>query len=112
MPIRRSSVFASSVVGLLRFSKVQSLTLSRENYHAYRLRVGKGQKLFVHLASPIKAARFLLSMPDDTTADNGSGEAELKDWEGEIPASGDIVITIYHRGTQTRMPYTLEVTVR
>jgi len=84
----------------------------QENYHAYKLRVGKGQKLFVHLASPIKAARFLLSMPDDTTADNGSGEAELRDWEGEIPASGDIVITIYHRGTQTRMPYTLEVTVR
>jgi hypothetical protein len=84
----------------------------QENYHAYRLRVGKGQKLIVHLASPIKAARFLLTLPDDSTADNGSGEAELKDWEGAIPASGDIVITIYHKGSKALMPYTLEVTVR
>ena len=84
----------------------------QENYHAYRLRVGKGQRLIVHLASAVKDARFLLTLPDDSTADNDSGEAELKDWEGEIPASGDIVITIYHRGPKARMPYTLEVTVR
>jgi hypothetical protein len=66
----------------------------------------------VHLASPVKDARFLLTMPDDLTAENESGEAELRDWEGPIPASGDIVITIYHRGSKARMPYTLEVTVR
>ena len=84
----------------------------QENYHAYRLRVGKGQKLIVHLASPVKDARFLLTLPDDMTAENDSGEAELQDWEGALPASGDIVITIYHRGTKARMPYTLEVTVR
>ena len=84
----------------------------QENYHAYRLRVGKGQRLTVHLASPVKAATFLLTLPDDSTAENDSGEAELIDWEGAIPASGDIVITIYHRGSKARMPYTLEVTVR
>ena len=84
----------------------------QENYHAYRLRVGEGQRLIVHLASPVKDARFLLSMPDDLNAENDRGEAELKDWEGRIPASGDIVITIYHRGAKARMPYTLEVTVR
>jgi hypothetical protein len=37
---------------------------------------------------------------------------ELKDWEGTIPASGDVIINIYHKGTKRSMPYTLEVTVR
>lgn len=84
----------------------------QENVHQYKLRVGKGQTIIVHLASPEKAANFMLGMPDNSTVDDSHGKSELKDWEGKIPASGDVVITIYHRGKKASMLYTLEVTVR
>ncbi|MEP7338568.1 MAG: hypothetical protein ABI977_12590 [Acidobacteriota bacterium] len=84
----------------------------QENVHEYKLRVGKGQKIIAHLASPEKSANFMLSLPGGSTADDGQGKAELKDWEGTIPASGDVVIAIYHRGKKHSMSYTLEVSVR
>ena len=84
----------------------------QENVHTYRLKVGKGQTMIVHLASPVKAANFILSLPDDSTPTDAGGSVELKDWEGAIPASGDVIINIYHKGTRRGMPYTLEVTVR
>lgn len=84
----------------------------QENVHEYKLRVGKNQKIIVHLASTERAANFMLSMPDGSSAEAGRGKYELKDWEGVIPASGDVVITIYHKGKARSMPYTLEVTVR
>jgi hypothetical protein len=84
----------------------------QENVHQYKLRASQGQTLIVHLASPEKAANFGLGFANDASADDGHGNYELKDWEGTIPASGDLVITIYHRGRKAGMPYTLEVTVR
>lgn len=84
----------------------------QENVHQYRLGVSRGQTLIAHLASPEKAANFTLTMPNNSSPDDGHGNYELKDWEGTIPASGDIVVTIYHRGKKAAMPYTLEVTVR
>lgn len=84
----------------------------QENVHEYKLRVAKNQTIIVHLASTEKAARFMLAMPEGSMASGSKGESELKDWEGVIPASGDVVITIYHRGKARSMPYTLEVTVR
>jgi hypothetical protein len=84
----------------------------QENVHEYKLRVGKNQTIIVHLASTEKAATFMLAMPEGSTASDGRGKNELKDWEGLIPASGDVVVTIYHKGKARSMPYTLEVTVR
>ena len=84
----------------------------QENVHTYKLGVSRGQTLIAHLASPERAANFTITMPDDSSAADGHGNYELKDYEGPIPASGDIVITIYHRGKKSAMPYTLEVTVR
>jgi hypothetical protein len=84
----------------------------QENVHTYRLKVGKGQTMILHLASPVKAANFIPSLPDDSTPTDASGSVELKDWDGTIPASGDVIINIYHKGTRRGMPYTLEVTVR
>ena len=84
----------------------------QENVHQYKLRASQGQTLIAHLASPEKGANFGLSFANDASADDGHGNYELKDWEGTIPASGDLVITIYHRGRKSAMAYTLEVTVR
>lgn len=84
----------------------------QENVHEYKLRAAKNQTIIVHLASAEKAATFMLAMPEGSMANNGKGKSELKDWEGLIPASGDVVITIYHKGKARSMPYTLEVTVR
>ena len=84
----------------------------QENLHEYKLRVGKGQTIYVHLTSPVKAANFRLTFPDGSMASEGDLKDPLKDWEGPIPASGDVVIEIYHQGRARSMPYTLEVTVR
>lgn len=84
----------------------------QENVHEYKLRVGKNQTIIVHLASTEKAANFMLAMPEGSMASDGKGKSELRDWEGLIPASGDVVISIYHKGKARSMPYTLEVTVR
>ena len=84
----------------------------QENVHEYKLRVAKNQTIIVHLASTEKAANFMLAMPEGSMASNGNGKSELRDWEGLIPASGDVVISIYHKGKARSMPYTLEVTVR
>lgn len=84
----------------------------QENVHEYKLRVGKNQTIIVHLASTEKAANFMLAMPEGSIASDDRGKHELKDWEGLIPASGDVVITIYHKGKARSMPYTLEITVR
>ena len=84
----------------------------QENVHEYKLRVGKNQTIIVHLASAEKAATFMLAMPDSSMASDSRQKHELKDWEGLIPASGDVVITIYHKGKSRSMPYTLEITVR
>lgn len=84
----------------------------QENVHEYKLRVAKNQTIIVHLASAEKAANFMLAMPDGSMASDGRQKHELKDWEGVIPASGDVVVTIYHKGKSRSMPYTLEVTVR
>lgn len=84
----------------------------QENVHEYKLRVGKNQTIIVHLASTEKAATFMLAMPEGSMASDSRGKNELKDWEGLIPASGDVVITIYHKGKARSMPYTLEITVR
>ncbi|MEO6727196.1 MAG: hypothetical protein ABIU20_08115 [Blastocatellia bacterium] len=84
----------------------------QENLHEYKLRVGKGQTIYVHLTSPVKAANFRITFPDGSMASEGDLKKPLKDWEGPIPTSGDIVIEIYHQGKARSMPYTLEVTVR
>ncbi|HQR35868.1 MAG TPA: hypothetical protein PLK30_24310 [Blastocatellia bacterium] len=84
----------------------------QENVHEYKLRVAKKQTIIVHLASTEKAATFMLAMPEGSMASDGKGKSELRDWEGLIPASGDVVVSIYHKGKARSMPYTLEVTVR
>lgn len=84
----------------------------QENVHEYKLRVAKNQKIIVHLASTEKSATFMLAMPEGSMASDNKGKNDLKDWEGVIPASGDVVVTIYHKGKAPSMPYTLEVTVR
>ena len=84
----------------------------QENVHEYKLRVAKNQTIIVHLVSTEKAANFMLAMPEGSMASDGKGKSELRDWEGLIPASGDVVISIYHTGKARSMPDTLEVTVR
>ncbi len=84
----------------------------QENVHEYKLRAKKGQTIIVHLSSPVKAACFQLAFPDGSMASEEKPSDPIRDWDGPIPTTGDVVITIYHQGKARSMPYTLEVTVR
>src|SRR3954469_7517534 len=73
--------------------------------HEYTLRARAGQMMTLNLATG-KRTSFTLSAPSGDTVEGADG---VKDWSGELPQTGDYVISI---GTDATAAYTLEVTIR
>lgn len=72
--------------------------------HEYRLRARAGQTMSVHLATGNQTSFSVYSPSNPLEGADG-----VKDWSGELPESGDYVISI---GTDATARYTLEVTIR
>jgi hypothetical protein len=83
-------------------------TLSPDMPRHYALKARAGQTMTVHLASPGKKARFTLYPSGQ--AHPLDGAKDRMDWSGELPDSGDYVITVMP--VSGRANYTLEVTIR
>jgi len=73
--------------------------------HEYTLRASAGQTMSLNLATG-KRTSFTLSAPSGDTLEGADG---VKNWSGELPETGDYVISI---GTDATAAYTLEVTIR
>jgi hypothetical protein len=73
--------------------------------HEYRLRARSGQTMSVNLATGRRTS-FTISSPAGDTIEGADG---VKDWSGELPQTGEYVISI---GTDATAAYTLEVTIR
>jgi hypothetical protein len=74
----------------------------------YALKARAGQTMTVHLASPGKSARFTIYPSGQAyPLDAAKGRT---DWSGELPDSGDYVITVMP--VRGRASYTLEVNIR
>jgi hypothetical protein len=76
----------------------------------YILGAKAGQKMAVHIASPKNKAKFDVYLRGDRAVLASSGAEDTTDWEGELPESGDYVISVYSVGGSAR--YTLEVSIR
>jgi hypothetical protein len=74
----------------------------------YALKARAGQTMNVHLASPGKNARFTI-YPSGQARPLDDAKDRL-DWSGELPDSGEYVITVMP--VKGRASYTLEVTIR
>jgi hypothetical protein len=72
--------------------------------HDYHLRARAGQTMSVHLAAGRKTS-FSIYAPTDPV----EGADGVRDWSGELPETGDYIITV---GTDATAAYTLEVTIR
>ena len=72
--------------------------------HEYKLRAKAGQTMSVHLATGSKTSFTIL--PPTTELEGADG---VKDWQGELPDSGEYTINV---GTDATAKYTLEVTIR
>lgn len=88
-----------------RTTKVVKDAVVRGTRDRYLLRASAGQTLILHITSIEDNAVF------DVSAPGGRSLAqEATDWTGELPRSGDYVISV--GGTRGNATYTLEVTVR
>lgn len=88
-----------------RTTKVIKDAVVRGTQDRYLLRASAGQTLIVHITSVESNAVF------DVRAPRGRALAEeATDWTGELPRSGDYVISV--GGTRGNATYTLEVTIR
>jgi hypothetical protein len=83
-------------------------TLNPDMPRHYALKARAGQTMIVHLASPGKNARFTIYPSGQARPLDGA--KDLRDWSGELPDSGDYVITVMP--VRGRASYTLEVTIR
>lgn len=72
--------------------------------HEYRLRARAGQTMTVHLATGSRTSFTVLPPGGELEGADG-----VKDWQGELPESGDYTITV---ATDATAKYTLEVTIR
>lgn len=73
--------------------------------HEYTLRAKAGQSMSLNLATGRRTS-FTLRSPSGDTLEGADG---VKDWSGELPETGDYVVSI---GTDATAAYTLEVTIR
>lgn len=76
----------------------------------YVLTAKAGQKMIVHVASSRKKVRFDVYARDDRAVFTDTGGEDVTDWEGELPADGDYIVSVY--STRGNARYTLEVTIR
>jgi hypothetical protein len=85
-------------------------TIVNDGMNQYLLGARSGQKMAVHITSPRNRAKFDVYLRGDRSALANAGAEDTTDWEGELPESGDYVISVYSVGGNVR--YTLEVTIR
>lgn len=88
-----------------RTTKVIKDAVVRGTRDRYLLRASAGQTLIVHITSLENNAVFDVRAPRGRTL-----AEEATDWTGELPRSGDYVISV--GGTRGNASYTLEVTIR
>ena len=98
-PIRKQIRFARG-----RTTAVIKDTVRLCTSHEYYLRARRGQRMSVHLVAGDRTS-FSLYAPTEPL-DDADG---VKDWEGDLPESGQYQITV---GTDATARYTLEVTIR
>jgi hypothetical protein len=85
-------------------------SIVNDGMNQYVLGAKAGQKMTVHIASPKNRAKFDVYLRGDRSVLASSGAEDTIDWEGELPESGDYVISVYSVGGNAR--YTLEVSIR
>jgi hypothetical protein len=98
------------VVKPLRFGRGRTTAVVKDTVrlctsHEYRLRANAGQRMSVHLVAGRRTS-FTVYTPAGDTPEGADG---ANDWNGELPESGEYLISI---GTDATAAYTLEVTIR
>jgi hypothetical protein len=91
----------------IRFSPGRTTTVIKDTVrlctsHEYRLRARARQTMSIHLVTGNRTS-FSLYSPNEPVSEG------VRDWTGELPESGEYLISI---GTDTTARYTLEVTIR
>jgi hypothetical protein len=99
-----------SITKQIRFGRGRTTAVVKDTVrlctsHEYHLRARSGQTMSLNLATG-KRTSFTLQSPSGDTVEGADG---VKNWSGELPATGDYVIII---GTDATAAYTLEVTIR
>jgi hypothetical protein len=94
----------------VRFGRGRTTAVIRDTVrlctsHEYTLRAKAGQTMSLNLATGRRTS-FTLRSPSGDTLEGADG---VKDWSGELPETGDYVVSI---GTDATAAYTLEVTIR
>lgn len=84
--------------------------IASDSIDRYVLRAVAGQTMTVHVTSLGSRARFDAYPRRDRGALVDSGAEDTTDWQGELPQSGDYVISVY--SIDRRADYTLEISIR
>jgi hypothetical protein len=112
LPFAAQAQRGTSVVRRVNFPRGRTTAIQRGSVrrgvsHDYLLRASAGQTMTVHLASSGDVSFSILSPGGESLADF------VRDWSGELPASGDYRINVLPP-TRNSNPaqYTLEVTIR
>lgn len=74
----------------------------------YQLRVRAGQRMIVHLTSPVRGARFTL-IPEGYDVEPITGAEDVESWEGMLDETGDYTISVH--APRVGQTYTLEITI-
>lgn len=82
----------------------------RATQDQYILGARRGQTMTVHITSLEKNAVFAILGPNGYALDGAEEGADVMDWSGELPSSGDY--SIWVSPTRGNATYTLEVTIR
>ncbi len=82
----------------------------RATQDQYILGARRGQTMIVHITSLEKNAVFAILGPGGVALDGAEEGADVMDWTGELPSSGDY--SIWVSPTRGNATYTLEVTIR
>jgi hypothetical protein len=76
----------------------------------YILGARGGQTMIVHVTALEKNAVFYIVGPDGSMLPGAEDDADVTDWEGTLPDSGDY--SVYVSPSRGNATYTLEVTIR
>jgi hypothetical protein len=76
----------------------------------YVLGAREGQTMIVHITSLEKNAVFYVVGPDGGALAGAEDGADVSDWTGALPTSGDYSIVV--SPTRGNATYTLEITIR
>ncbi len=114
MLLLTSSVLPNQILRRVKFQRGRTTAvlkgrIVRGSTDRYLLGAKAGQTMLVHITSPTDTANFSVSSKDGSAVDEDA--VEVADWTGELPTSGDYVISV-RAGMLENTKYTLEVTIR